>query len=296
MTAALGPKWNAIEAEVPGLTVRSVVRAGEGWTAIAYRVNDGFVIKFPKRAEAWDELDREIAFLQHARARLPLPVPQSVCRVRESAGAPHGYVVYRSIPGQAIDPRSLSTRAHAALAHSLGEFLRVLHDMDPQPVASLLPCEEPHATAVLYQGDADAVIAPRLSRVERRALTDVFTRYLNDPLNFPKQSRVLHADLSAEHVLCADGAVTGIIDWGDVSLGDPDYDFSYLYEDFGEAFVRDMARRYGHTDPDRLVSKAHYYSIADQVSTIVYGGEVALPGDVDGSWVRLHALLEGREP
>jgi aminoglycoside 2''-phosphotransferase len=42
-------------------------------------------------------------------------------------------------------------------------------------------------------------------------------------------------------VLSADRAVTGILDWGDVCLGDPDYDFAYLYEDLGKAFVREMA-------------------------------------------------------
>ena len=39
---------------------------GEGWTAKAYLVNDELVFKFPKRPEEWQELDREIAFLDYA--------------------------------------------------------------------------------------------------------------------------------------------------------------------------------------------------------------------------------------
>ena len=168
--------------------------------------------------------------------------------------------------------------------------------MDPEPVASILPHEDEHDIALQYHRDAAERIAPRLPAAERRALSDVFTRHLSDALNFPQEPCVLHADMSAEHVFCADERVTGIIDWGDVSFGDPDYDFSYLFEDFGEPFVREMARHYAHPDPDRLVSKAHYYSIADQVSTIVYGGDVALPGDVDAAFVRLRSLLRKRMP
>src|SRR6185503_3631143 len=104
---------------------------------------------------------------------------------------------------------------------------------------------------------------------------------------FANAPHVLHADLSAEHVLWDGQSVTGILDWGDVCLGDPDYDFSYLYQDFGEDFVREMAREYGHPDPDRLVSKSRYFSIVDEIGTIVHGADEALPGDVEESWRRL---------
>lgn len=287
----LQPDWNAIESDLPGLAIRSATPIGEGWTAIAYRVNDELLFKLPKRASAWEELDREIAFLAHARPRLPLTVPEHLHRVRESAGAPHGYVVYRNIPGRAVQAHALSPAAHAALAKALAGFLRALHDMSPAPIEPILPHEDEYAVALQYRRDAEEWIAPRLSGAERQRLDDAFARHLDDPLNFPGEPRILHADLSADHVLSTGATVTGILDWGDVSLGDPDYDFSYLYEDFGEGFVREMAACYGHTDPDRLVRKARYFSIADQIGTIVYGGSQALPGDVAESWERLRALL-----
>jgi aminoglycoside 2''-phosphotransferase len=101
----------------------------------------------------------------------------------------------------------------------------------------------------------------------------------------------VHADLSADHILRVGVSATGIIDWGDVSIGDPDYDFNYLYEEFGEDFVREMATYYRHADPDRLVKKVRYFSLADQIGTIVHGGDDALPGDVEGSWEILRSLL-----
>ena len=283
--------WRDIAAEVPELAIRSKEFIGEGWTAAAYRVDDDFVFKFPKRRAEWDELDREIAFLARARRSLPLPVVEHLHQVRDSAGAPHGYAIYRFIPGSGVEPRTLSPSARAALAKMLAEFLRSLHDMNGEPVKSMLRREDEYDLSRQYQHEAEEKIAPHLSGAERNCLRDCFTRHLDDPLNFPASPRILHADLSADHVLCVDGSVTGILDWGDVCLGDPDYDFAYLYEDFGEAFVRDMALHYGHADPDRLVRKTRYFSVVDQIGTIVHGGERALPGDEAESWVRLRALL-----
>jgi aminoglycoside 2''-phosphotransferase len=285
------PDWTAIASEVPGLVVRSAIPIGEGWTAVAYRVNDGLVFKFPKRFEEWEELDREIEFLAYARPHVPLPAPEHLHRVRHSTGAPNGYVVYRHLPGSPVDSARLSSRARSALVEALADFLRALHDLEPGPIISILPHEDSRAVARQYWKDTEAKVAPRLSGAERRRLSDIFARHVEDPQNFARPSCILHADLSVDHVLCVDHTVTGILDWGDVCLGDPDYDFAYLYRDLGEAFVRDLARQYGHGNADRLVQKARYFAVVDQVETIVYGGSRALPGDEAESWQRLRALL-----
>ena len=41
----------------------------------------------------------------------------------------------------------------------------------------------------------------------------------------------------------SEGCVTGVIDFSDVSFGEPDYDFSSLFIDVGETFTIDVARR-----------------------------------------------------
>ena len=290
------PDWRAIADEVPGLRIRSVSRLGEGWTAVAYLVNEELVFKLLKRASEWQQMDAEIAFLAYARDHLPLPVPEHLYQVRDSSGAPNGYAVYRHLPGSEVKPSALSPRARASLAAELGTFLRALHDLPPGPVEHLLPREDERAVAIEYWNGAKEAVAPRLSSAEARRLDEMFARHVEDAENFAGPPRILHADLSVDHILQVDDRITGIIDWEDVNLGDADYDFSYLYlyEGFGEAFVRDVARHYGHRDPDRLLEKAQYYTVVDQVGTILHGGDRALPGDEAASWVRLHQLLGDR--
>jgi aminoglycoside phosphotransferase (APT) family kinase protein len=37
-----------------------------------------------------------------------------------------------------------------------------------------------------------------------------------------------HSDLLPEHMLCRDGRLVGVIDWGDARVGDPALDYAWL--------------------------------------------------------------------
>jgi aminoglycoside phosphotransferase (APT) family kinase protein len=110
------------------------------------------------------------------------------------------------------------------------------------------------------------------------ALEQWFAWYLGAPASFSFSPVVRHADFSRDHILVSNGRVTGVIDFSDVSFGDPDYDFSSLFIDLGEDFTIDVARRYGHQDPQALLEKLRYFDIADQIDTIMNGDGWALPG------------------
>jgi len=291
----LQPDWKKIESEVPGLSVDSAKLIGEGWTARAYRVNDELVFKFPKRATDWDELDREIAFLAYARPLLPSPVAEHLFQIRKSLGAPHGYGVYRNLPGEAVRVSELSDAARAGLAASLARFLRSLHGLRVgAEMESVLRTAEERMVSEHRLSEAQEKVAPGLTVQERRCLAHLLDRYREAAGDFSEESRIIHADFSAQHILYAEGALTGILDWGEVSFGDPDYDFCYLYGEFGEAFVREVASQYGHPDVDGLVRKAHFYWLVDQIDAIAYGSGRAPAGDEEAAWRQLRAILHQR--
>ena len=86
-------------------------------------------------------------------------------------------------------------------------------------------------------------------------------------------------------------SVVAAIDFGDVNWGDPDYDFTYLLLDFGQAFAEEVARRYGHRNLKQLRKKLHYFALVDQIGTILDGQGRALQGEEELAWHRLHQLL-----
>ena len=65
-----------------------------------------------------------------------------------------------------------------------------------------------------------------------------------DPPPTSTERVLAHADLGAEHLLAADGRLTGVIDWSDAAVTDPALDFARPYRDFGR---RSSTRRWPPT-------------------------------------------------
>ncbi|HKQ79220.1 MAG TPA: aminoglycoside phosphotransferase family protein [Blastocatellia bacterium] len=286
------PDWRQIERENRGLSVRSAHFLGEGWNSLAYLVNDEFVFRFPKRLEHWKELEREVTFLAFAADLLPLAVPRYMRIAPGSPASAYGYAVYRYLHGHAMNVNALSQEKRDAAAEVIGAFLRELHSLQLSPeVSYLLPREDERMVAEGYFVRAQREIAPKLRPLEASALIKQFEIYLGSPENFLFQPTVLHADLSRDHILLENDSVTAVIDFGDVNWGDPDYDFMYLFVDFGQSFAEEVARRYGHQDLERLLSKLLYFGLVDQIGTILDGEGLALEGQEDEAWLRLKQLL-----
>ncbi len=68
----------------------------------------------------------------------------------------------------------------------------------------------------------------------------------------------------------------------------------YLLIDFGQAFVGEVARRYGYPDLEQLMVKLGYFDLVDQIGTILHGVGRALEGQEDAAWRRLKQLLRKR--
>lgn len=288
--------WGKIEIENRGLSVRSVCFLGEGWNCRAYLVNNELVFRFPKRPEHWEELEREITFLAFAADRLPLAVPEYVRVAPDSLSAAYGYAVYRYLRGSALDTNALTCGKRASAADEIAIFLRALHALQPSPdVGSLLPREDERLVAEKYFARAERDLVPKLPPLEARALRKQFELYLNTSGNFLFRPAVVHADLSRNHILIEHDSIVGVIDFGDVSWGGPDYDFMYLLVDFGRSFVEQVARRYGHPDLERLGAKLQYFDLVDQIGTILDGAGRALEGQEDAAWRRLKELLQRPE-
>ncbi len=119
------------------------------------------------------------------------------------------------------------------------------------------------------QGRAE--VLPLLAPRDGLGLARLIERFLGDERSFAHTPCLLYADFAPEHVLYdrAARAITGIIDWGDLAIGDPDYDLLYLRQDYGEDFVRRLLVHDPHPEPARLLEKLRVFDACDQMNTIV---------------------------
>ncbi|MBI5095193.1 MAG: aminoglycoside phosphotransferase family protein [Candidatus Hydrogenedentes bacterium] len=286
------PNWRIIEQENRGLSIQSACALGEGWNSRAYLVNNALVFRFPKRPDQWGELRREIDFLDFAADLLPLSVPRYVGVNPESLAAACGYAMYRYLAGDLLDLRVMSQTERGKASDCIATFLRALHRLEPSPeIGDALPREDARKVAEYYLERTEREIAPKLQMRDAKALVAQFEAYLSRSENFLFRPVVLHADLGRTHLLMEDSAVVAVLDFGDINWGDPDYDFVYLFNDFGPVFVEAVALSYGHPDLESLRSKLRYYAVVDQVDTILHGGGRALDGQETEAWRRLRQFV-----
>lgn len=288
------PNWKLIETENPHLAIDSVEQIGEGWSCLGYLVNQTHVFKVPK-LDCWDELMAEILFLTTVGEQLPLPTPQPHYHRRVSAAAPFGYAVSSYIAGGNLLLADLSSERRQAVVADLASFLRTLHDLEPPSALRQILYVEDHLsladTARRLLKAAETAIAPTLSSRELHTLRREFARQAAHYAQ-PFTPRLLHRDFCTDNIRMVDGAIAGVIDFGNIVLGDPDLEFAEIYLEQGEAVLREIAQHYGHHDPNALVEKMWRVSIVNQVEVIIDDAEDAPAGVVEETRLTLRRLLQ----
>ena len=89
---------------------------------------------------------------------------------------------------------------------------------------------------------------PQLESTIAAAVERGFNRFLDDELATLEAVALVHCDLGCEHILIGDdgSTVTGLIDFEDVTVGDPAIDFVGIYVTHGMETVKRILDRYQH--------------------------------------------------
>jgi aminoglycoside phosphotransferase (APT) family kinase protein len=183
----------------------SVASIEDGYDFRVLVLDDTWVVRIPRRPACAAALAVEARLLPALAPALPVRVPEFVYAAEVA--------VYPLIDGAPLVDEEENVR----------EFLRALHAFD----VGDLPVPRPDWLEA-YAAQCDEfrrLIVPLLDGDERdRAealFADVETLAGFEPV-------LTHSDLGPEHLLCRDGALVGVIDWGDARVGDPAIDYSWL--------------------------------------------------------------------
>jgi aminoglycoside 2''-phosphotransferase len=120
---------------------------------------------------------------------------------------------------------------------------------------------------------ARSEIYPLVEPLVRDHVELLFETYLAAETLRDCEPGLLHADLDPEHICFSAGRITGVIDWGDASIGDPDYELSYMFRAGGCHFVEEVVRHGPPRDPATLARKLRFYLGHDVIDTLLTGLE-----------------------
>ncbi|MFY1690274.1 aminoglycoside phosphotransferase family protein [Plantactinospora sp. WMMB782] len=208
----------------PDLADRPVRLGARGWDNQLWRLGADLAVRLPWATGHADALLRkEYAWLPTLAPRLPLPIPVPQRFGEPSERFPRPWIVTTWVPGTPADQVPV-TRAGDA-AETLAAFLTALH----QPAPDGAPVGRDRGGPLAEH--TEGFVSGLASATERGLVDDpeAVLAVWQDAVGAPRWTGPplwLHADLHPANVLTADGTLCGVIDFGDLCVGDPAYDLA----------------------------------------------------------------------
>ena len=213
----------------PDLAALEVTPLAAGWDNAVFRVGAHLTARLPRRSEAVALVAHEQRWLPELAPRLALPVPAPVRLGVAGCGFPWPWSLCPWLPGE---PASTSPPHDGSLAaRDLGAFLRSLHHPAP-PDAPANPYRGvPLAARAARFADAAADLAGRPERVHPATLAWAVDRWgqLVDAPPWPGPPIWIHGDLHPHNLLVDHGRLSAVIDFGDLTAGDPATDLAVAW-------------------------------------------------------------------
>jgi aminoglycoside phosphotransferase (APT) family kinase protein len=242
-----------IDSQFRPLAPARLVALGVGWDNTAYLVNGTLVFRFPRRRLGADLIANEARCLAVLAPRLPLPVPVPSLLGAPAGDYPYPFSGYRLVPGTTACAIAWTGVQRARAARPLGAFLAALHSVPAVgPTSVGAPRDSLRRADTMGRAPA---LKERLSEAARHVdgLDPGGLAHLVDSLASAPPHRGppcwVHGDLYTRHLLVDQSlGLCGVIDWGDVHLGDPALDLSIAISFLPECARPTFEEAYGPVD------------------------------------------------
>jgi len=268
---------NLIQQNFPQINIQAIKPITKGWDSVVLVINDEFIFRFPMRDDVAEPLAREIRLLPLLEPTLSTPIPHFEFIERGNADYPYTFVGYRMIGGTALDDSRITAEQLTPLVPALATFLNELHSF---PIAQAVRLGVHEYTPVswreVYQEryvDLQQRVFPQLDTRLRTKSEQLWEGFLNDKTSFAFQPKLIHRDLVCEHIFCDPerGVLTGVIDWGDVTIGDTAMDFVGIYWAHGKQFTEQILMHYQHPIDVGFWQRMNFYLCYGPYSQLLYG-------------------------
>lgn len=260
---------------IPDAADLRLEKVAEGWDSQVWRLGEDKAVRLPRRALAAPLVLNEQRTLPEIARRLVVTgvrVPEPIVAGRPDVGYPWAWSVVPWIDGaRGLDvPR----RARRGWAPTLAGALRALHVAAPgdHPVNPVRgrPLES-----------RDAVFHERLEGLRRAAMLDdavahelrrIWRAGVTAPV-WHQAPAWVHGDLHPGNLVAHGGDLRGIIDFGDVTGGDPAYDLAVAWLAFDAQGREDFVAATGRTYDADTWRRAHAWAAAVAVVLLTHSDD-----------------------
>lgn len=253
--------------DLAGLEIREVIG---GWDNQMWRLGEEFAVRIPRTPRAPELLRTELQWLPSLAEELPLPVPVPVRSGEPSQRFPKTWHVVRWVSGEPADRTPISL---AESAETLAGFLKALHQKAPAdaPVSPMTSVRLSDVANGLeqwfpYTGASEAAVR----RIWDTAVAA--PAWQGSPV-------WLHGDLHPANIVVVDGALSGVIDFGELCAGDPATDLAAAWLLLPAGAAQRFFDAYGDVD-DAMIQRSLGWAVRKALALLSIGraGDEGLPG------------------
>jgi aminoglycoside 2''-phosphotransferase len=204
-------------------------------------LNEDLIFRFASNEAEVEPLKREASVLSALQGRLPLPIPNPEFTSLDSADPSQIFFGYRRLAGVPLSALlkegPIPENRFRRIVSQMANLMHALHDMPADSLGVELPRTETREEISQLAVDIRRRLAPQMSPAAAEWAERLFEPFLAKADNFDDQPVVRHGRLTGTHILVEPegGAVTSVLDFSALSLGDPAMDVAALAT-IGEAF------------------------------------------------------------
>lgn len=250
----------------PDWIINSISFLGEGDFCQAYLVNEEWVFRFAKHHEARESLKREYCLLPKIAPQITLQIPQPEIVSFENTPS---FSAYRILPDDALSPEiylQLNKTEQTNCTAQVALFLNQFHSSDVKLAQN---CDvkfcDYHSQYSGLLVEAKEHLFPIIEKADCQFVEQVISEYLDSDHIFTPT--LLHGDLSPNHILFdkKTSSINGIIDFGDMMIGDPAWDLLWIYEDSGLDFLKKLLPQFHENDKQNLLERVFNFSMLQMI-------------------------------
>lgn len=219
------PQWK-------DLAIRPVKQSG--WDNRTFHLGEQMLVRMPSAKEYALQVEKEQQWLSKLAPFLPLSIPVPLGLGEPANGYPWNWSVYSWLPGETAAASNISNLSDFAV--DLARFLTALQHID----STNGPPPGPHSfyrggLLKIYDNETRQAITALRDKIDTDAATEIWeialaTQWTRSPV-------WVHGDISPGNLLVKNGRLSAVIDFGQLTTGDPACDLAIAW-----TFFKDKSR------------------------------------------------------
>jgi len=241
-----------LEKLYPELQIKSAYINEIGQNNDVLIVNDNMVFRFPKYESGIYQLRLETKLLERIRPFITLNIPDPSYQMFQDKVPGKVFTGYKMIEGESFR-KNIFTEVNdekqlQKLACTLANFLKELHQIPLSTFEGIMQqdMKDMYTEINNLYGQLKEHVYPFMREDARKEVTKSFELYLNENRNFIFAPCLVHGDFGMGNILYSTikKDISGVIDFGGASIGDPAYDFAGILASYGEEFLQLFSAHY----------------------------------------------------